>query len=371
MRKTTVLFCAMACAAADFTYTEKTEMTGGSLKKAMGALGRFGPKQPEGPTTTVHRISNGKMSTESGKTSSIIDASAGTMTAIDHEKKEYTVITFDEMLQAMNKMADSMAGLQGQNPNANAELTWKASVDNTGATRQVVGVTAKQSILKLEAGVSDKASGQSAGLQNMEIDSYRGHLPGDEAFKEFQAKMAARAAWMNPATSMAMMRLGRSAGKGLEEAAKKMAEVEGTPLYTTTRMRGAMGSIFGGLTGGARSRNGGPGVGEEIKRDVKDEAASQAGSEAGRALGGRLGGRLGGLGGRIGRRTASEATKDRPKQEAPAQAPAAAPGPGDDLLMETVSEVVSHSNAPIDPAIFAIPAGYKQTEHPMKKMGRQ
>jgi hypothetical protein len=76
---------------------------------------------------------------------------------------------------------------------------------------------------------------------------------------------------------------------------------------------------------------------------------------------------LGGLGGfgRFGRKK----PKEEPKREEPK--PQAQPGEGasqDSLLMEMTSEVVSYSSDPVDAAVFAIPAGFKQVEHPMKKM---
>ncbi len=114
--------------AADFTYTQKSEMTGGSMKKMMEFAAKFS-KQAAGPQITTHRFSGRKMAVQTEKQNTIYDLDRDTITSVDLEKKEYSSITFAEMMQMMTQAAERMSRAKAD---ANAEMNWKASVDITG-----------------------------------------------------------------------------------------------------------------------------------------------------------------------------------------------------------------------------------------------
>jgi hypothetical protein len=126
----TVLLAVCAASAADFTYTSKTDITGGSMKSMLGMAARFS-KEPMGNTTTVHRYKGDKMATQTGKTGSIVDLASETMTSIDYDKKEYSVITFAEFSEAMKKM---MAKMDPKSGKQQANVKFNVTVNNTGQT---------------------------------------------------------------------------------------------------------------------------------------------------------------------------------------------------------------------------------------------
>lgn len=359
MKRFLVLAAAVALAApaADFTYEQRSEVTGGSMKQMMSMLGRFS-KGANGPQTSTTYISGGKMATHSGRTISITDPQAGTITNVDLDKKEYSVMTFEEMVAAMKKMSERMSA---QKTDAGARSKIRVSLDDKGPGRTVAGVATHNMLMNVDTDttVVDKKSGKEVTTTTrIENDMYVGKAPGSEAFQEFAKAMQGRF----PLQQMPMQALmqGGLDMEGMKEAGKKMAEIQGIPLYSVMRMSGA----------------GMPGMPPPQQQQhpqgntQRDEAARQAaGSAAESATAGRMG-RFGGLAG-LGRRAAQGANKPQeqpPAQQQPQAEPVAA---GPTVLMELTTEVTSFSSKPVDAGVFAVPAGFKQVDSPMKKMAGQ
>jgi len=112
----------------------------------------------------------------------------------------------------------------------------------------------------------------------------------------------------------------------------------------------------------------------EVKMPTAGEVGESAGKDAARSAGGRFGGlagaAAGGMLGGFGRKK-----KEAPKEEAkpPAEQPPAAakPEPGaPGTLMEMTTEMTGFSSGAVDATKFAVPAGFKEVEHDMKKAAR-
>jgi hypothetical protein len=129
--------------------------------------------------------------------------------------------------------------------------------------------------------------------------------------------------------------------QGLTEASKKLAELDGLPLYQVTRM------------GAAGAPAGDAGQAPQAQEQQQQQQQPQAGG-----VGGALG-RFGGFG-RLGRK------KEEPQQQPQAGQPQQSGG-GAGSLLEMTTEIISWSSAPISEADLSVPAGFKQVEHPMKK----
>ena len=350
------VLAAAAALGADFTYEQKTEITGGSMKQMMSMLGRFS-KGAAGPQTTTTYVSGGKMAMKAAQTMTIMDASAGTMTNVDLDKKEYSVITFEEMAAAMKKLSEKMSA---RAPQANGKSNMKVALDNKGPGRTVAGVPTRNMLMKIdtETTITDKKTGKEATLtSSIENDMHVGKVPGSEAFQEFAKAMQGKFP-IQQVPMQAMMQGGLDM-EGMKAAGKKMAEIEGFSLFSVMRM----------------SNMGMPGMPSPQEQSQgnsqRDEAGRQAaGSAAESATAGRLG-RFGGLAG-LGRRAADNSAKKQEQAPAPSAQPAAQPAStGSNVLMEMTTEVLSFSSKPIDPSVFAIPAGFKEVENPMKKMANQ
>lgn len=350
----TVLLAA-AGAGADLTYEQRTEITGGSMKQMMGMLGRLAKGAAEPQTSTTY-ISGGKMATKSARNVSITDANAGTITSIDMDRKEYSVMTFDEMAAAMKKMSERMSASKPQGPETKGKMN--ISLDDKGAGRTVAGVATRNMLMKIdtETTFTDKKSGKTATTtSSVENDMHVGKIPGSEAFQEFAKAMQGRF----PIQQMPMQALmqGGVDVEGMKAASKKLAEVEGIPLYSVTRIANS------GMPGMPPPQQ------QSQENAQRDEAARQAAGSAGEsAAAGRLG-RFGGLAG-LGRRSANNAGKKQ-EQAPPPQAAQSTQQAGSNVLIEMTAEVLSFSSKPVDASVFAVPAGFKQVESPMKKMANQ
>lgn len=229
---------AMVLAGADFTYEEKTEITGGSMKRMIDMAARFSRK-PAGPQVNTHYISGDRMAVVSGQDTTIYDLGAGTLTQIDAAKKEYSVLTFAEMTAALERMMARMG--QAQQQQQQPKVNWRASSELTGKTKPVVGVETKEALLRVEAEAQDTASGEKAGITNMEMDMWIGAIPGYEAVRDFQKKLASQFAAGANMSPMLAAQMGSNGLSAMAEAGKKLSELNGIPLETTLRMKGLMG----------------------------------------------------------------------------------------------------------------------------------
>lgn len=343
-------------AGADFSYVEKTEVTGGALKRMMGFMSRFA-KGMNGPITTTHAYSGSKHATVTDKTREIWDANAETITHVNVEAKEYAVITFAEMAELATAMAEQMS--KATNPTAapaDPNVKWKASFEKNGQTKTVAGATAQGGTMKMEMEGTDQKTGQK-GAMKLDIEMWMGKVPGWEVKRAFDQRVGEKFAAQAGPQMMALAQAGPAAMEAMREAGKKISELGEMQLASVTRMYSdSIPNVPEGSGG-----NEGPSVGQA----VKDEATREAENEALRRSAGRLGGLGGRLGGRLGGLSRRPKEESKPAAEKPAEAaPAAAAGPG--VLMEMTSEVVSYSSS-AEAEMFTVPAGFKQVEHPMKK----
>jgi hypothetical protein len=288
----------------------------------------FGGSKPIIQTVSV---SGGKMSSKDDDSNSIIDADAGTMTAVDYKKKEYSVITFEEMKAAMAKMGEMMQQRQSKPDSPKIKTEMKVTATEKGPGPTVVGLPTRMfevnvaTTSNIEA-KDDKGQQQQVNMTtSMKSDIAMGRVPGSQAVRDFGKRLAERQ-FIQPGPMMQAMAQSGVSIEMASEGMKKMAEMEGLPLRTVMQLLGQ------GI--------GMPGMPKVSAGDL-------------------VGGALGGFGG-FGRRK---------KQEEPPPAPSGPPAPS--VMLETTSEVQSFSSAAVDPALFSVPAGFKQVEHPMKKMANR
>src|ERR1700755_2570614 len=102
-----VLVAASASLHADFTYTETTQMTGGSMLSLMKMASAFSKqaRQAGEPIVSTVAIKGNRMVHINPTNTEIIDLDAETITNIDTLKKQYTVVTFAQMKQQIEAAA--------------------------------------------------------------------------------------------------------------------------------------------------------------------------------------------------------------------------------------------------------------------------
>lgn len=326
---------------ADFSYQETSTITGGAMASLMKVAGVFS-KQAREPIHSTVAFKGDMMVHRSNNHIEIIDLASQTITSVDLQKKTYTVMTFEQMKQMLDQLSQKM---QQQKDSGKGEVNWKVSASATGNSKQIAGFDAKEMLMKMEMEGTDQQSGQK-GSMVVTTHVWIATVPGSQESRDFYKRMSEKLNWA-PGGNMFMSR--PDMAKGMAEAAKEIAKLNGTPVLQTMSM-GAEGAAPAGAEGQTAAQP----APQPQEQQQQAERPSLGG-----ALGGALGGHFG-----LGRRK----PKDQPKeqQEAPANAGAPAGTPGS--LIDMTTEYSDFSSAPVDASQFAVPAGFKKVEPDMKRM---
>lgn len=369
---TAALMLAVGTAQADFSYEQTSKVTGGMMAGMMKFAGAFS-KQAREPMQTTISVKGDRLATTSAQRINVIDLSAETITDIDLEKKTYAVMTFADFSKAMQKMSEKVA----QNKDAN--VSFKADVKQTGATRTINGFQTKETLLTLTVEGEDKKSGQ-AGAMNVVTDMWLApNLPGYEEVRSFYTRMGQKLSFTPGMSGFGGM-MGQQPGmaKGLSELYKEASKIDGVPVLQVIRIGGMaqgmsekdMAQAQQAMAEAERAQQ----QQEQTPPPSAADAAGQAAAGAATSRMGKVGGIAGGLGGFGGfgrkKKTEQEQPKEQPQAQTPpaAEAPTGAAGPTPPgTLMELTTELTAFSSAAIDASKFTVPSGFKQVEHDMVK----
>jgi hypothetical protein len=185
---------------ADYTYQSTTRLTGARDSSA-----------------TTNFIKGNRMAIVAKNHTTVIDLDKETIVEIDVTKKQYSVITFAQMKQAMQ---DAVA-------KSNTEASFKVSAKATGQTKAVGVLKAKELVLTI------------TGSMDITVDSWLASIPGYEEVKEFHRKMGEKLGYAF-ASGMPQIAMAQPQSlQGFAEVAKEMNKVEGVPVQSTTKMGSA------------------------------------------------------------------------------------------------------------------------------------
>ena len=336
---------------ADFSYEQTSKITGGMMAGAMKFAGAFS-KEAREPIVTTVAIKGNRMAHISRHHISIIDLDKENITSVNLDKKEYSVMTFAEMAEMMKKMSEKM-----QSKDANADMNWKASVNDTGQKKVINGFNAHEVIMKIEMEGTDKKSGQK-GSMTMTTDMWlTSSIAGYNEVRDFYKRMSTKVAWSPSSTGM-MAR--PDMAKGMAELAKESAKLDGVPVMQIVKMGAAGDEASMAQYREAQAKQ------EQAKKDNPPPSAGEV--AAGAALG-RLGGLAGGLGG-FGRKkkpAAEQPAEQSPAKTETASAPASSGDPSG-ALMEMTTEMTNFSSGPVDPSKLSVPSGFKEVPNELSKM---
>ena len=310
---------------ADFSYDQSSKITGGAMASMMKVVGVFSRSARE-PVRTSVVVKGDRMAHLSTNSGTIIDLASESITEVNFREKTYSVLTFAQMAQLLDQMAKKTAKESG----GKAEVNFKASVKESGQTRQISGLATREVILTLVMEGTDKESGQKGSMTVTSNMWLAKDVPGYGEVQAFNQRMAQKLAWMPGSNALAQGR--GDMAKAFGDLQKESAKMEGVPVLQTVTM--------GGAAEGQPSGQAAP------KKEEQRESPS---------IGGALKG-LGGLGG-FGRRK-----KEEPKQQ---EQPAASGGTAS--LLEMTTETTNFSTAAVDPAKLQVPAGFRQVESEMVK----
>ena len=349
-----IFVCLPAYLRADFSYDQTTRMSGGSMMAMMKIAGAFS-KQVREPVQTTVSVKGNRMVHWSKDHAQIIDLDSETITEVNFNKKQYSVMTFAEMTQAMqqamqraqDRKADSKPAV---NKPGDTTTEFKVDIKETGQRKQIAGFDAKEMIMSMQMDSTDQKTGNKGGMLVTNAMWIAQKSAGYDEIREFHRKMAQKMTW-TPGSSP-MMPGGADMIRGMAGISKEMAKMDGMTVLMVMKMVPTADGQPISSTSGSEGQQTAP-----QQSRPKPEAPS---------IGGVLGGKLGGFGG-FGRKKKPEA----PKEEKPETASASAPsGSSDATLMEMTTEMSGFSSAPADPSKFAVPAGFKKVESEMQKRQR-
>lgn len=240
---------AASCLFADVSYNETMKYTGGTMVEMLhnmanmplvGRMAGGGLKAALQDQNYTIYIKGSKMARLGGLSSSIYDLDAGTITIINNEKRTFTVQTFDELRERMEKMQERMNHGQGAN------LDFDIKSENTGEKRDINGQTATGVVITMTA-KSASAGGQ------MVIKTHAWLVPPDAAMREatdYSKRLAEKFQYAFSGFSPAL----GGAGRGISAAMKEAMKQNGYPIVTDIEVSGVS-SPMQGMTGQDNSSN--------------------------------------------------------------------------------------------------------------------
>ncbi|MBB5328924.1 hypothetical protein [Tunturiibacter gelidoferens] len=338
---------------ADFTYTETTQMTGGSMLGLMKMAGTFSKqaRQVGEPTVSTVSIQGNRMAHINTDRTEIIDLDAETITNIDNSKRQYTVTTFAEMKQQMQAAAEKAKAQQQktakstQEQPADTDIKFQVHVRSTGQSREVAGLNANESILNMNMDATDKSSGQTGSMAITNDMWLAAEIPGYDEVREFYRKFALKMGTVfTGAINPAMLAQYQGASQGMAEMAKEMSKLQGTPVLQVMRM----GMTTDGKPLPAASEAPLPPADAQPATPTAGEVAQQSTSAA---IASKLGA-FGGLGGFGHKKKPDPPPTDSDSEATPAQ-------PTSSVLMETNTQLTSFSRT-VNASSFIVPPGFKE-----------
>jgi hypothetical protein len=336
---------------ADFTYTDTTQITGGSMVGVMKMAGAFSrqARQLTDPITSTVMVKGNRMARINSLQTEIVDLDKETITTIDHAKHQYSVISFQQMKQQMDaavQKAKERQKTDATQPASDTKVSFQAHVRQTSATKDVSGISTSEAILNMAMNATDKKSGQTGTFAISNDMWLAPEVPGYQEVRDFHLRFAQKlGSVFSDSINPSLLAVQPAAGQAMADMAKEMSKLKGVPVLQVMRM----GSTADGSPLPAASEAPLP----QANTPVMPSAGQIAKQSATAAVASGLG--LGGFGGFGHKKKADPPAAATANQDANKTQGAA-------VLIETSTQVSGFSQAPVDPAKFEIPAGYKQVE---------
>jgi hypothetical protein len=328
---TTLLVTGAATAATaqtrSLTWTESTRM---EVPGALGLLLRAtGATSPTETRSAVH-LQGRALIQESGSTTTVMDLDAGRWLMIDHDAREYSSLTFEELAQLTEEAlrgtyaaagqpgADAAAAREEFNrtmEEAQATIQFRVSSDATGQRTRVGAYDAAQHFITTEfeatavpEGVEEREGGSMLFLAEL---WQTGDVPsGDALFEEWARQLASDPRFRQTVENLSGARDASEAlaqslstwnpqvGAGMMQMAEAMEALTGTTVRSTVTV--ALVPLGASVDRNALLAWEPASMGDQLRAGAADAARQAAGDAVRGAVGAAFGGagRLGGLRGR-------------------------------------------------------------------------
>src|SRR5579884_497228 len=274
---------------ADFSYQQEAKVTGGVLAGVMKFAGVFSKEAREPIVTNIY-VKGHRMAHVSRHSAEIVDVDNETITHVDFDHKTYSTITFAQMKQQMEQLAQQM---QQQKKDANSpDMQVKVSAKDTGQTKTIDGMPAKEMVVSLEMQGTDPQTGQT-GAMEVRSDMWIAPVAGYDQVRNVEKLMAAKLGFVVGGGTPLIQQ--PDLKKDLGELYKEMAKIDGAPIESVMRM--------GGVGTGAPDNGTATASNQSGQSGTQQQSTDNSGGRLGRL--GSVAGGLGGFGG-FGRKKKSE-----------------------------------------------------------------
>jgi hypothetical protein len=342
MLRKAVVFAVAVCLPAfgDFSYQETAKVTGGMMAGVMKFAGAFS-KQAREPIVSTVAVKGDRMLHSSQHQASVIDLDKETITNINFDKKQYSVMTFAQMKQMLEEMSRKMKS----SPDAQkANVDFKVSAKDTGEKKTIAGFDTHEMILTLEMQGTDEQTGNKGGMVVTTDMWLAAKAAGYNEIADFYKRMSQKLDWAP--NSMGAFGNRPDMSKGFAELYKESAKLDGMPVSQIVKM---------GFHAEGQPQGQSPAAGQSTPQAPAQQPPPQAEKPS---IGGLLSGRLGGFG----RKKKAQDQPDSSGQQGEASAQPQGQGDVSGSLIEMTMELSGFSSAPVDLTKFEVPAGFKQVE---------
>jgi hypothetical protein len=384
------LLLVSSAARADAAYQETVQITGGQLVDSLRSI-PFMPKsfkQMLDPIISRTLLHGNQLATLSKTSTQIIDLDQETITRIDNDKKTYSVTTFAQMREAFKdapkKMAEAQAKIRQEQPAAPAnaapapqlQVTFDIAVTDSGVSKVVNGVMAKEQIMTMKSHITDLNPPPGSQVQTVTYsvitDIWTASEPPemkeiDDFYRRYGKKLmqgvdvTAMMNAMKPAIDGSaiapLFAKNPQMGSAVQEMSKKMAveteKIKGTRILEITRMGGEamVAPTAAGTAPGAAAENG--------TTNAASAAAGQVTTDTATAAAAQQTSKLGAIGSAFGNSVLG-AFHRKPPAPAPGAGPDATPTSA--VLYETTTQKIDFSREPIPASSFQVPAGFTRMD---------
>jgi len=355
-------------ASADAGYQDTTQITGGALVKMVRSI-PFMPKSTKqllDPMVTSVELRGNQLARVSTLSTEIIDLDQETVTRINNDKKTYTVTSFEEMRQAFKDASKKVAEAQSEadQPAGDAaprsppkyKVTFDVSLKDTGASKSVNGVTAKEQVLTMKAHVTpvDPAADQAqSATYSVITDIWSAPKPAEmQAIDDFYLRYGKKL--MQGVDTSAILKstqppinqagmsslfasqpgMAGSMPEMMKKIAVETAKINGVDILSITRIGG-----------------------EAMAAPSADAVGANAAGGSGSATVREQFGKLASVGSVFGNSMIGAFHRGSPPEATGGQA-----DPSTAVLFETTMQKSAFTSAPVSAAAFQIPAGYTKIE---------
>ncbi len=330
MRRSKLLFVPLFLALqlpavrADVKVEQKSQIKfSGFMGRMMGMFG--GKAAKEGLVTTEVVVGNRKLSRTEDQ-GQIIDLDQEKVYQIDWKKKRYTVTTFDEMREQMEKAAEQMKSMsqepeesEAQEGNNSEEDRYEVDVDmkETGQTKQINGYDTREVVMTITTRQKGKTLEEGGGMVMTTNLWLSDAISGMQEIQDFNRRYAEKISSPFVGSSPQQFAVFSAMYPAMQQALAKFqseeVDMSGTPVLTTMTVENV--------------------AGKEQQESQEEEESTKS-----------LGGLFGGLSKKLGKK---KSDSDENKE------------PGRSTVMTMSNELMSASSEVPEGAV-AIPAGFKE-----------